>query len=73
MEGEEASMQRRNVDNYSTQSIDEALAIIQEAREASDDPKTGRPMFGGSMDLDEIDTDEDIDEVETSGDFVCAL
>jgi serine/threonine-protein kinase SRK2 len=25
------------------------------------------------MDLDDIDSDADIDDVETSGDFVCAL
>lgn len=72
-EGEEASIQMRNVDNYSTQSIEDALVLIQEAMKTSDNPKTEAPMFGGSMDLDEIDTDEDIDEVETSGDFVCAV
>jgi hypothetical protein len=25
------------------------------------------------MDLDDLDTDADIDDIETSGDFVCAL
>lgn len=73
MEGEEASLEMINSDNYSTQSIEEALAAIQEATRTSDTPKPGGLVLEGSMDLDDIDTDEDIDEVETSGDFVCAL
>ncbi|KAL0291634.1 UNVERIFIED_CONTAM: Serine/threonine-protein kinase SAPK2 [Sesamum calycinum] len=73
MEGEEASLQAKN-DDYPSQSIEEALAIIQEARKPGDDPKTGGQLLEGSMDLDdEIDTDADIDDIETSGDFVCAL
>lgn len=73
MEGEEASLEMINADDYSTQSIEEALAVIQEATNTSDCLKTDGLMFEESMDLDDIDTDEDIDEVETSGDFVCAL
>lgn len=73
MEGEEASLQMINADDYATQDIEEALAIIEEARKTSDCPKTGSPILDGSMDLDEIDSDEDVDDVETSGDFVCAL
>ncbi|KAL1569657.1 Serine/threonine-protein kinase sapk2 [Salvia divinorum] len=72
-EGEEACLEMINADNYSTQSIEEALAAIQEATRTSDAPKASSLMLEGSMDLDDIDTDEDIDEVETSGDFVCAL
>ncbi|KAG6399767.1 hypothetical protein SASPL_141252 [Salvia splendens] len=73
IDGEEASLEMINSDNYSTQSIEEALAAIQEATRTSDSSKTGGLVLEGSMDLDDIDTDEDIDEVETSGDFVCAL
>lgn len=73
MEGEEASLQMIKADDYPAQDIEEALAIIQEARKTSDGLKTGSTILDGSMDLDEIDTDEDVDDVETSGDFVCAL
>lgn len=74
MEGEEASVQIINGDGYSSQSIEEALAIIQEARKPGEGLKLdGLFVGGGSMDLDDIDTDEDIDDIETSDDFVCAL
>ncbi|KAK6120012.1 hypothetical protein DH2020_031241 [Rehmannia glutinosa] len=69
MEGEEAS-RVKNANEYPSQSIEEALAIIQEARKPGDGPKTNDLFVGGSMDLDDIDTDdEDIDDTETSGDF----
>ncbi|XP_068331171.1 serine/threonine-protein kinase SAPK2-like [Pyrus communis] len=63
-----------NDQNYesSSQSDEEILAIIQEGRKAA---ATGAKYGGhllGSMDLDELD-DADIDDIETSGDFVCAL
>ncbi|KAA8530818.1 hypothetical protein F0562_005558 [Nyssa sinensis] len=70
MEGEEASLQPNDSDNPS-QSTEEVLAIIQEARKPAEGPKVGGHFVGGSMDLDDIDTD--IDDLETSGDFVCAL
>jgi len=56
-----------------TQSIEEILAIVQEARKPGEGPKVGEQFVGGSMDLDDIDADADIDDIETSGDFVCAL
>jgi len=59
--------------NEESQSIEEILAIIQEARKPAEGHKIGGHFFGGSMDLDDIDSDADIDDVETSGDFVCAL
>ncbi|XP_011022824.1 PREDICTED: serine/threonine-protein kinase SAPK2-like isoform X2 [Populus euphratica] len=59
--------------NEESQSIEEILAIIQEARKPAEGPKNGGHFFGGSMDLDDMDSDADIDDVETSGDFVCAL
>lgn len=57
------------------QSIEEISSIIQEARKAGDQgKKVGGQFVGiGSMDLDDMDTDADIDDFETSGDFVCAL
>jgi serine/threonine-protein kinase SRK2 len=58
--------------NVPSQSLEEIMAIIQEARKPGDGLKlTGQIPGLGSMDLDDIDVD-DID-VEDSGDFVCAL
>lgn len=57
--------------NEPSQSVEEILSIIQEARKAGDGIKIGGHLLG-SMDLDEID-DADIDDIDTSGDFVCAL
>ncbi|XP_042493063.1 serine/threonine-protein kinase SAPK2-like [Macadamia integrifolia] len=62
-----------NNDIDTSQSIEEVLSIIQEARKPAGGPKIGGHLIGGSMDLDEIDADVDIDDVESSGDFVCAL
>lgn len=73
-EGEEASMQvNGGEDDYTSQSIEEALAIIQEARIPGEATKLNDLFVGGSMDLDEIDTDEDIDDSEISDDFVCSI
>ncbi|KAK7311119.1 hypothetical protein RJT34_09039 [Clitoria ternatea] len=57
-------------ENDSSQSIEEILSIIQEARKPL---KVCGQFVGGGMDLDEMDSDTDIDDIETSGDFVCAL
>lgn len=58
-----------------TQSIEEVLAIVQEARKPGEvtKPSHGQFVGGGSLDLDEFDGDADLDDIETSGDFVCAL
>ncbi|CAN1183006.1 Serine/threonine-protein kinase SAPK1 [Linum perenne] len=58
------------------QTMEEVAAIIQEARKGGNGNKLlgGNLIgFGGSMELDDLDADVDIDDVETSGDFVCAL
>ncbi|GJN10986.1 hypothetical protein PR202_ga29141 [Eleusine coracana subsp. coracana] len=58
--------------NVPSQSMEEIMAVIQEARKPGDGLKlTGQLPGLGSMDLDDIDVD-DID-VDDSGDFVCAL
>ncbi|CAN6679720.1 unnamed protein product [Malus baccata var. baccata] len=63
-----------NDQNYesSSQSNEEILAIIQEGRKAAANGAKYGGRLLGSMDLDELD-DADIDDIETSGDFVCAL
>lgn len=69
-EGNENENGVRNADEYYvSQSIEEVLAIIEEARKPG--PETSNHLLDGSVDLDELDTtDEDID---TSEEFVCAL
>lgn len=57
----------------SSQSIEEILTIIQEGRKPGEGPKVGEQFVVGSMDLDDMDADADTDDIETSGDFVCAL
>ncbi|XP_031386872.1 serine/threonine-protein kinase SAPK2 isoform X2 [Punica granatum] len=58
----------------STQSMEEILSVVQEARKPGDVPRAGGGLLlGGSMDLDDIEADADIDDIEMSGDFVCAL
>lgn len=75
MEIEEGKFQFSDDKDYQTQSVDEILSIIQEARKPGEGPKfgIGGQFLGGSMDLDDVDIDADIDDIETSGDFVCAL
>lgn len=70
MEG--GSWQSYDVNNPS-QSLQEVLSIIQEARISLEVPKVGGHFLGGSMDLDDLDTDADLEDIETSGDFVCPL
>ncbi|XP_028776577.1 serine/threonine-protein kinase SAPK2-like [Neltuma alba] len=75
-EGGQSGMQEDSAnDSCGRQSIEEILSIIQEARKAGDQgQKVGGQFVGvGSMDLDDMDTDADIDDLEASGDFVCAL
>lgn len=57
------------------QSVEEITALVQEARRPAEGGKLGGSrLVGGSVDLDDIDADmEDLDDIETSGEFVCAL
>ncbi|KAG6705459.1 hypothetical protein I3842_07G180200 [Carya illinoinensis] len=70
MEG--GSWQSNDVNNPS-QSIEEVLSIIQEARKPLEVPKVGANILGGSMDLDDLDDDADLEDTEISGDLVCPL
>ncbi|CAN4106769.1 unnamed protein product [Withania somnifera] len=76
MEGEEASLVQVNGGEKPLQSIEEALAIIQEARKPAEGSNASDSFVNSSisMELDDFDTDADLDdEIDTSGDFVCAL
>lgn len=67
--------------DISSQSNEEILSIVKEARKPGEGPKLGGNHNnvlgggGGSMDFDGIEAfDDDTDDMETSdGDFVCAL
>lgn len=51
----------------SSQSIDEILSIIQEARKPGEGPKVD-----GQFDQDEMDADDDMDDLDSDDfDFVC--
>ena len=61
--------------NTPSQSLEEAMASIQEAQKPGDNALgvAGQVACLGSMDLDDIDFDIDDIDVESSGDFVCPL
>ncbi|XP_011016762.1 PREDICTED: serine/threonine-protein kinase SAPK2 isoform X1 [Populus euphratica] len=67
MEGQ--SWQNNDVNNLS-QSIEEVLSIIQEASKPVFLSAAVGHLLGGSMDLDGLDADADLEDIETSGDFV---
>jgi len=67
-EGEE-----RNEGSAQTQSIDEIMRIIAEARIPAPGLGLGQ-YFGDSLDLDDMDFENDADlDVDSSGEFVCAI
>ncbi|KAK7373009.1 hypothetical protein VNO80_06403 [Phaseolus coccineus] len=69
---ESGSWQINDVNNPS-QSVEEVLSIVQEARKSLNVPIVGG-LLRGTMDLDDLDADEeDLEDVETSGEFVCPL
>lgn len=57
----------------SLQSIEDIACIIQEARKPADGAMVDGLFLNGSIDLDDIDTDMDLDDIEKSGDFVCSV
>ncbi|CAL0307823.1 unnamed protein product [Lupinus luteus] len=57
--------------NNPSQSVEEVLYIIEEARKSLSIPKVGGVFIEGSVDLDDLDGDVDLEDIETSGDFVC--
>ncbi|KAM5575606.1 serine/threonine-protein kinase SAPK2 [Rosa sericea] len=66
MEG--GSWQSNDV-NIPSQSTEEVLSIIQEARKSVQSPNAVTHLIEGSMDLDDLDAE--VEDIETSGDFVC--
>lgn len=68
-EGEASLQTSKSIDSNPSQSIEEVLAIIQEASKSAGLTKGGGSFIGGSMDFDDIIDDD----TETSGDFVYAL
>ncbi|XP_068641809.1 serine/threonine-protein kinase SAPK1-like [Aristolochia californica] len=73
VEGNDSSCQDNDM-NTPSQSVEEIIAIIQEARKPAEVPKVvGGHFLGGNVDLDDMDDDADCDDTEMSGDFVCAL
>ena len=61
--------------NVPSQSVEEVLSILQEARKPPNVPMVGDSLVTeGSMDFDDLldaDADADLDDLETSGEFVC--
>ncbi|KAL1349493.1 hypothetical protein HN51_025995 [Arachis hypogaea] len=61
--------------NDPSQSVEEVLSILQEARKPPNVPMVGDSLVTeGSMDFDDLldaDADADLDDLETSGEFVC--
>nr|ARJ31357.1 SnRK1 [Epimedium pseudowushanense] len=74
MEGEDGNLQNNMDPNDPSQSIEDILAIVQEAGKPVGGPRIGGHFIGGSMELDELDADDDdLEDIEASGEFVCAM
>ena len=69
MEG--GSWQTNDV-NQPSQSVEEILSMIREARQPLQPPNTNGLLGSGSMDFDDVDADADadLDYIESSGEFV---
>ncbi|PIA52046.1 hypothetical protein AQUCO_01000138v1 [Aquilegia coerulea] len=72
MDGEDGYIKSNDL-NGPSQHVEDILAVIQEARKPIEGPRIGGLFVGGSMDLDDMDADDDSDDIETSGEFVCAM
>lgn len=69
---EGGSWQNHDVNNP-YQSLEEVLSLIHEATKPLEAPRVGGHLLGSSMELDDLDADADLEDTETSGDFVCPL
>ncbi|KAF6158331.1 hypothetical protein GIB67_022411 [Kingdonia uniflora] len=72
MDDVDGNFKSNDISNLS-ESIEYIFAIIREAGKLVEWATFGRNIIGGSMDQDDLDDDVDLDDVEASGDFVCAL
>ncbi|XP_074263065.1 serine/threonine-protein kinase SAPK2-like isoform X2 [Silene latifolia] len=59
--------------NQPSQSMEEILSIIHEARQPLEQPNTNGLLNGASMDFDDLDIDADLYDIESSGEFVCSM
>lgn len=66
----EGGSRQSNDLNQPSQSIDEILSVIQEARQPLQPPNTNGLLGSCSMDFDDLDADVDLDYIESSGEFV---
>ncbi|XP_077244868.1 serine/threonine-protein kinase SAPK3-like [Tasmannia lanceolata] len=72
VEGKKTNYDDLNRD-HPTQSVEEIMRIIQEARTPAEGSKAGGQSIAGMVDLDDVDTDADNEEVDESGDFLAAV
>lgn len=75
MELMEGGSWQSNDINHPSQSVDQILSIIQEARQPTELGNQSGVYLGGSMDFefDDLDADVDLDDIESSGEFVCPV
>jgi len=75
MELMEGGSWQSNDINHPSQSVDEILSIVQEARQPAELGNQSGVYLGGSMDFefDDVDADVDVDDIESSGEFVCPV
>ncbi|KAF6146636.1 hypothetical protein GIB67_008922 [Kingdonia uniflora] len=72
MDDVDDNFKSNDISNLS-QSIEYIFAIVQEAGKLVEWATFGENIIRGSMDLDDLDDDVDLDDVKASEDFVCAL
>ncbi|KAK9742641.1 hypothetical protein RND81_03G187700 [Saponaria officinalis] len=59
--------------NQPSQSMEEILSVIQDARQPHQQPNSNGLLNSTSMDFDDLDGDVDIYDIESSGEFVCSM
>ncbi|PKU84729.1 Serine/threonine-protein kinase SAPK2 [Dendrobium catenatum] len=70
-DGYQENLKRTDM-NSPSQSVEEINSIIEEAKKPLQGPKIERTI-GGSQDLSDMDDYVDLDDIETSGEFVCSM